>query len=522
MQSLITPLRWATVVLLAVTTPTTTMAHPSPRGERGGRASTSASPVVATFRQSVTEVELRSWLAFNNQADTQLDDAELDDAELDDAVRQLIVFKALANEAVRLGLDRDPAVRIELDRKDANLAQPLVKRQLRQSLVFTDEEVEAKYQSIKDTYARPRRPRLYNIFKRYPPDADEAEKATVRREMEAIRRRVVAGEDFSAVAKAESDSQTRLQGGLLGNVRPGTFRPSVDAVAMAMEEGEISEILAGPKGLTILYCKEILAKVEHSLEKWHEIARNLLTNQAYREGWAALEAAMLEAATLADIPPETGQQRQRMMIREVYARGLADEAFETRRLWTRRQILYVKAIAHLVQERLVRPTDDEIKALFDSRRAEFLRPPHYHLAVIALTLDPDDIRKTYRRAERLVYEMGNGSLTFADAAREHSQLPSARNGGDVGSVSRWAVPGRFGLDFLRAMLDMQIGERSDVVKSEGAVYIFEVRGIEDERPMTFEEARRSAENMIGNRRVKVLEAEVLADWHDKLDIKTGG
>ncbi len=522
----------------------------------GRAAGGDGSRILAGYRAPVTEAQLESWLQYRGEAAPA-------DREL--ALRELILTRTLAGEALRLGLDREPAVRVELALKEAALARPLLHAQVNAAIHFSDEEVEAKYQAIKDTYTRPRRVRLRNIFKRYPPDAGTEAKAAVRRQMEDLHRRLLEGANFAQTAEAESDSQTRLQGGLIGNVRPGQLRPEVESVAFAMEAGEISDVLTGPEGLTIFYCEQILEKVVRGPEEMREISRQLLENRAYKLDWARLEKSLLEAAapvyhrqapeqdpgtvfveyaggslsvaearvlaagrrsakTLAELPRDNvvaAVERfltRKMMLREILVRGLADRAFEAKRVATRRQILAAKALAHLIQERLVPPTGEEIAALHRDRPQYFVRPLHYRLAVIALPLGPD-VRETYRRGELIVHRLETGELSFEQAARRHSSDPSATAGGDAGWVSRWAVPGRFGIDFLRALKRLEKGERSDLVQSERTLWILELRDVEEERPMTFEEARTAAENRLGNQRVKALEAEVVGEWLEKLEIE---
>ncbi len=525
----------------------------------GRAAGGDGSRILAGYRAAVTEAELESWLQYRGEAAAV-------DREL--ALRELILTRTLAEEALRLGLDREPAVRIELELKEAALARPLLHAQVNAAIHFSEQEVEAKYQAIKDTYTRPRRVRLRNIFKRYPPGADAGAKAAARRQTEDPRRRLLEGADFARTAEAESDSQTRLQGGLLGNIRPGTFGPEVDAVAMAMEDGQISDILAGADGLTIFYCERILEKVVRGADEMREISRQLLANRAYREDWARLEKSLLRAAApvyhwqapeqdpgtvfveytggslsvaearllaagrrsakmLSELPREkvvAAVERfltRKMMLREVYVRGLADRDFEARRVAARRQILATKALADLIQERLVPPTEEEIAALHRDRPQDFVRPLHYRLAVIALPLEPGGVRETYRRGELIAHRLETGELSFEQAARRHSSDPSAAAGGDIGWLSRWAVPRRFGIDFLRALKRLEKGQRSDLVQSEDTLWILELREVEEERPMTLEEARTAAENRLGNQRVKALEAEVVDEWLEKLGIELG-
>jgi peptidyl-prolyl cis-trans isomerase SurA len=63
-----------------------------------------------------------------------------------------------------------------------------------------------------------------------------------QQELLAIRQRILAGEDFAAVAKAVSDDpQSALEGGDLGWNGPGSFVPEFEKVMNSLKIGEISE-----------------------------------------------------------------------------------------------------------------------------------------------------------------------------------------------------------------------------------------------------------------------------------------
>ncbi len=520
-------------------------------------AATDEPEVVASYTAEVTAAELESWVDLRGELA----------GERDQALRELILTRAMADHAELLALHRQPAVRIELARADAKLILPLVKRHVVSLSRASDDEVEARYQEIKDVIGLPRRLRLRNLFKRYPPDASEAEKQAVRRHLEELHERLLQGADFAEMATAESDSQTRLQGGLLGNVRAGKLRPDVDAVAMAMGPGDISAILEGPEGLTVLYCEDELEKVSRTPAEARQTARQGLQKRAYNRAWATLEARLLADAgarfdwpvlaaepvaddtilvehwgghlgvaevramlgnpkNLADLPRERISTRvdafltRYMMHREAVDCGLIDDQVELKRFWTRRRVLATALLTELIRQRLVIPTDEEMRQYFAEHRDESQRPSHYHLAVISLPLDQTDPRPVYRLGERLVHDLGRGEISFADAARDHSQHPSAETGGDAGWVSRHVLPGRYGIDVLRAVLRLQVGQRSDLVQDtdRGTLWIIELRGFEEKRPMTFDEARIGVENRLGNRRVRVIEAEILEQWYSRLAI----
>lgn len=66
--------------------------------------------------------------------------------------------------------------------------------------------------------------------------------ATTRQRLEDIRKRILAGEDFAALASITSeDPGSATQGGDLGWNGPGTFVPQFEQVLNELEEGEISE-----------------------------------------------------------------------------------------------------------------------------------------------------------------------------------------------------------------------------------------------------------------------------------------
>lgn len=65
---------------------------------------------------------------------------------------------------------------------------------------------------------------------------------TVRQKLLAIRQRILAGEDFSAVAKVVSeDPQSAIEGGDLGWTAPGNFVPQFEKTMNALQIDEISE-----------------------------------------------------------------------------------------------------------------------------------------------------------------------------------------------------------------------------------------------------------------------------------------
>ncbi len=528
---------------------------------------------IASYRGTVSSALVEDWVNFSPAATA--------DAGPERHVQDMLLTLALADEARRLGLDSRIEVRHELERQRYRQLSALLKQAVSAAVTVTEDDVERRWLEIRDSFTRPQRSRLRNLFKRFPPGVDSETKDALRQEMAALRRRVLEGESFARLAEEESDSQTRLQGGLLGNVRAGTFRPEIDAVAMALEAGELSEVLEAEDGLTLLYCEQKLDAVTRSDDELKEIARDQIIQTSYRRAWHELQQALTERAratyrweVLAQPAPDphgsddpriwvefdggaltveetaviwAGQGAvdteraqlkwadvpkakltaaieafllRKMTIREALSRGLHEPPEVDRRwFWKQQQVLSAKALAGEIQARLQPISEPELRAFFEAEGEKLVRPARFRLTVLALSAEERHLRRVYRQGAEIRQRISGGEMSLEEAARRHSVDPSAANGGQVGWVGRWQIPKRFGIDFLREMRRLEPGRLSKWVLSEGRLWLIRLDEAQDPRPMTFDEAKGRIENEIGRRRVEMLEAQIVAEWLEKLEIR---
>jgi len=85
------------------------------------------------------------------------------------------------------------------------------------------------------------------------PKVNEAEKANAKAKLEAIRDRVVKGEDFATLAILYSEDEgTSAKGGEVGLVSRGELDPDFEAVAFKLKDGEISQIVYTKFGYHII------------------------------------------------------------------------------------------------------------------------------------------------------------------------------------------------------------------------------------------------------------------------------
>jgi parvulin-like peptidyl-prolyl isomerase len=64
-------------------------------------------------------------------------------------------------------------------------------------------------------------------------------------------------EDFSNLARANSECPTAMEEGKLGELKQGQLYPELDAALFSMREGEVSQIIESEIGLHILLCEKI-------------------------------------------------------------------------------------------------------------------------------------------------------------------------------------------------------------------------------------------------------------------------
>lgn len=111
----------------------------------------------------------------------------------------------------------------------------------------SDQDVQTFYQQNRERWREGERVRASNITIRLRPNAEEADVAAARARIEALRQRVVDGEDFAEVAATESESADRVRGGDRGWIvrgrRQQLVEDGVEDVLFGADIGELTEIV---------------------------------------------------------------------------------------------------------------------------------------------------------------------------------------------------------------------------------------------------------------------------------------
>lgn len=246
--------------------------------------------------------------------------------EKQELVQGLVRREALLQRAQEAGLDRDPAVKWEMENVMIRrlLAAELDPR--REAVTVSTNDVQAEYGSHPERYARPAQSRFAMLFRAVNPKASPETRASVRAVLEAARTRAVAAAmpqpplpgtppGFGTLAAEVSEDQvSRYRSGDLGwfgpDHGPARVPAQVYAAAWKLEEKAISEVLEAPEGFYVFIKTESrgptqtsFATVEPSLRQSVLVRKRKETEESFygeiaRRFPARIHTNVLESLTL--------------------------------------------------------------------------------------------------------------------------------------------------------------------------------------------------------------------------------
>jgi parvulin-like peptidyl-prolyl isomerase len=154
----------------------------------------------------------------------------------------------------------------------------LLVRNVRTSVIVSDEEITQYYHDHADQFRKPDSVRIRHILMRLPEDPSSEDLAQARARAAKVLGQLKDGADFAMIAAEHSDSAAAKDGGDLGVIQKGDLHPALESAAFSLEPGGISDIITTDAGLNIIKVEERTGGDAMSGQVREQI-RQLLFNQ---------------------------------------------------------------------------------------------------------------------------------------------------------------------------------------------------------------------------------------------------
>jgi len=141
---------------------------------------------------------------------------------------------------------------IEFQLKEWMEIRRFVNDRIANKIEIPEEDIRASYDSHPHIFKRPESVQASHILIKVDPTANELQKAEARKEIAMIDKKLKAGEDFAALAKAYSQGPSNVKGGDLGYFGRGQMVKPFEAAAFALKPGEVSGIVETRFGYHII------------------------------------------------------------------------------------------------------------------------------------------------------------------------------------------------------------------------------------------------------------------------------
>lgn len=202
---------------------------------------------------------------------------------------------AFADQLRNLGASQDDLEELAGRRM---LAQRYIDTVVAPAVTVTEDEARAHYEIPENQVYHAEQLRLRAIFVNAAPGLDAKAEAKARARIDEAERRVLAGEEFAAVARELSDDMSKANGGDFGWIAPEVIPPQFLGRVWAIEPGEMSGVLRGQYAFVLMQVIEKRPRGPYPFEEMQADVTSQLRKAKLEAAVAALVAGRRESATV--------------------------------------------------------------------------------------------------------------------------------------------------------------------------------------------------------------------------------
>ena len=160
----------------------------------------------------------------------------------------------------------------------------VVAREVRSKVTVTEKDIQEYYGKSASNTSNTNRPgervRIQQIFFAISAQTTPKQAENLTRQLEELRSKIVAGEDFSQMAVKYSQDASAKEGGDMGYFSRGELMPLIENAAFNMQAGDVSAVIRTPVGIHII---KVLEKQNTGEEKAMSKNREEIEDSLYRQ-----------------------------------------------------------------------------------------------------------------------------------------------------------------------------------------------------------------------------------------------
>lgn len=194
-------------------------------------------------------------------------------------------------------LDMDEKVLRDYTRRDLIITN-FIEKTIVPAVKVSEDDARKFYDQNPDKFTKGESVKASHILLGVDQKAGAEDKKAAREKAEKLRKELVAGADFAALAKGNSTCPSSQQGGDLGYFGKGQMVPAFEKAAFALKPGEISDVVETPFGYHIIKVTDKKAAEKVEFKEARPRIEDFLKNQKVG---AAVNEYLAEARKTAKI-----------------------------------------------------------------------------------------------------------------------------------------------------------------------------------------------------------------------------
>ncbi len=235
--------------------------------------------------------------------------------------------------------------------------------------------------------------------------------------------------------------------------------------------------------------EEMLYKVREDLI--HQLIEQKLTDQQTEQARITVSEAEIDNAI--ERIKQANHYSDEQMLEGLKREGFTMAEYRER---LREQILRTKLVNREVKSKIV-ITEEDIRDYYQNHREEFQGEKKYHLRNILLRVSPyadDEEKSEIKDRLEAIREQIEAGKSFAEMARQHSEISLAQEGGDLGFFALESLA-----PHLKSALEgLAAGDMTPVLDTEQGMQLFYVEEIQREAGKTLKEAMAEIQEKLYN------------------------